>query len=193
MSIIEDTNKLIESANKKEVRYIDPSNLDKYDPKDIVKVKDSQGNIRYKRKGDTSTKQVDKHNEPQQVNNQPADMKQIKRDYRDIVKFAFHNTTGRQVAGYSGGYTDSDKAYDDSMKMMLDKAKTSPEILDYFAKRTKDSDIYHSSIAKELLDRALDYYKIDKSSILRTKRTYDGRKIQVIDFDKAADAIKNKM
>ena len=39
-----------------EVRYIDPDNVKNYDPNDIEKVKDAQGNDRYKRKdGDSST------------------------------------------------------------------------------------------------------------------------------------------
>ena len=36
-----------------EVRYIDPKNLDKYEPDEIEEVTDAQGNKRYKRSGNT--------------------------------------------------------------------------------------------------------------------------------------------
>ena len=60
MKIVEEIEQLVEKAN--EVRYINPDNVKNYDPNDIEKVKDAQGNDRYKRKDGSGT--ADKTDKP---------------------------------------------------------------------------------------------------------------------------------
>lgn len=69
-----------------EVRYIDPANVDKYDSSEIEKVKDAQGNDRYKRKtGEPSTQKKD---EPVQKKDEPAasNASQYYKEIADIDK-----------------------------------------------------------------------------------------------------------
>lgn len=114
-----------ESAQKNEVRYINPDNLDRYDPNEIEEVTTKSGEKRYKRKSSGST-------------NEPVEKKEVKtgrtlgtqkmqKDDFDKISTAIDELKGekykgRTYAGYNFQFATS------SMHKLL---KAHPEISDY--------------------------------------------------------------
>lgn len=136
--------RLIEAAQKNEVRYIDPDNLDRYDKDEIEAVKDASGDTRYRRK--------------QGIQNKSNSYNKTSVKDKDKVKAYIDNVTKTDERG---NY-DETKVLDYSGD--LRKAENWPDTVDSIQKqqyqiRAKLYDQYKDNLDSEEVEKYKQQYK----------------------------------
>ena len=129
---IEDNDIEEEPAQKNEVRYIDPNNLDKYDPNEIEEVTTKSGEKRYKRKSSGSTNKPVEKKEPEQT-----------KKYNKVADV------------YADAQDDISKIFDaaDKEGKKVSKTKTINNIRDKYAK------YFDNKEDLDKLDKMMNYFK----------------------------------